>query len=72
MTTNDLLILEMVFNEPLRKTEQNTFSFLKFIIFVDLERKNKFHGNHATYRSESYYASYYSFDNFLVEKSHFF
>jgi len=32
MTLNDLLILEMVFTEPLRKTEQNTLSFLKFII----------------------------------------
>ena len=26
-----------------------SFSFLKFIIFVDLERKNEFHGNHATH-----------------------
>jgi len=42
------------------------------MIFVDSERKNEFNGNIATYRSESYYASYYSFDNFLVEKSHFF
>ena len=40
MTPNDLLTLKMVFTEPLRKTEQNTFSFFKFIIFVDLERKN--------------------------------
>ena len=51
MTPNDLLTLEMVFSEPLRKTEENTLGFLNFILFVDLERKNKFHGNHANYES---------------------
>ena len=34
------------------------------MIFVDSERKNEFNGDIATYGSESYYASYYSFDNF--------
>ena len=29
---------------------KDSFSFLKFIIFVDLERKNEFHGNIAIYR----------------------
>jgi len=29
---------------------KHSFSFLKFIIFVDLERKNKFHGNHASHK----------------------
>ena len=28
---------------------KHSFSFLKFIIFVDLEQKNKFHGKHANY-----------------------
>ena len=42
------------------------------MIFVDSERKNEFNGKIATYRSESYYASYYSLDNFLVEKPEFF
>ena len=46
-TTNDLLTLQMVFAELPRNTEQNTF-FLKFIILVDLERQNKFSGNHAS------------------------
>ena len=40
MTQNDLLTLEMVFTEPLRRTK-HSFSFLKFIIFVDLERKKR-------------------------------
>ena len=48
MTPIDLLTLKMVFTEPLKKTE-HSFSFLKFVIFVDLERKNKFHDNHATH-----------------------
>ena len=43
-------IAKMVFTEPLKKTEQNTLSLLKFIIFVDLERINEFHGNITMYR----------------------
>ena len=39
----------MVLNEPQRKNEQNTISFIKIIIFVDLERENEFNGYHATY-----------------------
>jgi len=35
MTPNDLLTLKIFFTEPPRKSEQNTLSFLKFIIFVD-------------------------------------
>ena len=38
-------IAKMVITGPLKKTEQNTLSLLKFIIFVDLERINEFHGN---------------------------
>ena len=50
MTPNDLLTLEMVFTKLLRRIEQNIlFVFLKFIIFVDLQRKNEVHGNIATY-----------------------
>ena len=30
---------------------KNFFSFLKFVIFVDLEQKNKFHGSIANYES---------------------
>ena len=29
---------------------KHSFSFLKFIIFVDLERKNEFHGSIAIYK----------------------
>ena len=50
MTPNDLLTLEMVLTEPPKNTKQILFSFLKFIILVDLERKNEFHCNIATYR----------------------
>ena len=54
MTPNDLLTLKM---EPHWTAEENwkkhSFSFLKFVIFGDLERKNEFHGNHATYESYS-------------------
>ena len=40
----------MVSSEPLGNTEQNTFfSFLKFVIFVEIERKNDFEDNHATH-----------------------
>ena len=52
MTPNELLTLKMTpglhwtVEENLTKL---SFSFLKFIIFVDLEQKNEFHGNHATY-----------------------
>ena len=47
MTQNDLLTLTMVSSEPLRKI----FTFLKFIIFVEIERKYDFNGNNATYDS---------------------
>ena len=30
----------------------NRTSSVKFIIFDDLERKNEFNGNHATYKGE--------------------
>ena len=46
MTPDDLLTLKMVIIEPPRK---HSFSFIKFVIFDDLERKNEFHGNHANY-----------------------
>ena len=49
MIPEDLLTLKMVLIEPPRKNEQNTFSFIKFVILGDLERKNEFHGNHANY-----------------------
>ena len=39
MTPDDLLNLSMVSFEPLGNTEQNTFSFLKLIIFVEIKRK---------------------------------
>ena len=32
-----------------KMAKNNSFSFLKFVIFVDLERKNEFHGSIATY-----------------------
>ena len=32
-------------NDP----SDDSFSFIKFVIFDDLERKNKFHGNHASH-----------------------
>ena len=47
MTRDGLLTLESVSSEPQRKTERNTFSFLKLIIFIEIERKNDFNGNHA-------------------------
>ena len=40
----------MAIMEPLRHTEQNTFGFLKFIIFVKLKRKNDFRGYDASYK----------------------
>ena len=50
MTTDDPLTLKMVSIEPPRKNEQkHSFSFIKFVIFGDLERRNEFHGNHASY-----------------------
>ena len=33
------------------KLNKKLFNFLKFIIFVDLEQKNEFHGNNANYDS---------------------
>ena len=41
MTPDDLLTLTMVSSEPLGKTEQNTLSFIKFIIFGDKEQKKR-------------------------------
>ena len=50
MTPNDLLTLEMVLTEPSRNTEQNTLLVsLNSLFFVDLERKNEFHGSIASY-----------------------
>ena len=49
MTPNDLLGLTRVSSEPLGNTEQNTL--LKFVIFVEIERKNDFDDNHASYES---------------------
>ena len=43
------VLQKMVLTEPSRNTKQNTFSFLKFVLVVDLERKNEFHGI-ATYK----------------------
>ena len=51
MTPDDLLSLTMVSSEPLGNTEQNTLLvFLKFVIFVEIERKNDFDDNHARHR----------------------
>ena len=48
MTPDDLLALKMVSSEPQGNTE-HSFSFLKFVIFVGIERKNDFDGNNAIY-----------------------
>ena len=50
MTPNDLLTLKMILTESPRKTEQNTLLVLKNLNFDVSERKNEFHGTHATYR----------------------
>ena len=50
MAPDDLLSYTIVSTEPLGNTEQNTFSFLKFVIFVEIERENDFNDNHANYR----------------------
>ena len=50
MTPDDLLSLTMVSSEPLGNTEQNTLLvFLKFVIFVEIERKNDYNDNHASH-----------------------
>ena len=49
MTPNDPLALKIALTEPQRKTEQNSFNFQKFNIFFELERKNDFSGNPASY-----------------------
>ena len=49
MTSGDLLTLKMVLIEPPRNIKEQSFSFPKFIIFVELERKNDFSGNLASY-----------------------
>ena len=51
MTPLDRLTLKKVLIELPRKNEQNTFSFKKLIVFGNLERKNEFHSNHASYES---------------------
>ena len=54
MTPNDLLTpqngLHWTAEENITK---HSFSFLKFIILFDLERKNEFHDNIATYDFEN-------------------
>ena len=45
MTPDDLLSLTMVSSEPLG----NNTSFLKYVIFVEIERKINFDDNHASY-----------------------
>ena len=52
MTSDDLLILEMVFTEPPRNTKQS-FCFLKFIISVELEQKSDCSGNIASHESKA-------------------
>ena len=50
MTPDDLLGLTMVSSEPLGNTELfHSFSFLKFVIFVEIGRKNDFDDTHASY-----------------------
>ena len=50
MTPDDLLSLTMVLSELLGNTEQNTLSFFKFVIFVEIRRKNDFDDNLANYK----------------------
>ena len=46
---NDRKALKIVLAEPQRNTE-HSFNFLKFSVFIELERKNDFSGNIASHR----------------------
>ena len=49
MTSNDRKALKIVLAEPQRNTE-HSFNFLKFSVFIELERKNDFSGNLAIFK----------------------
>lgn len=50
MTQDDLLTLAMISFESYKKYWiKHSFSFLKFIILVKIERKNDINGNNANY-----------------------
>ena len=48
-TPNDLFTLKMILTEPPRKVNKKLYGFKKIINLDVLERKNEFHGNHASY-----------------------
>ena len=54
MTPNDLLALNIVFNWTEKEYwTKHSFKFQKFSIYIELEQKNDFSGNIATYNLEN-------------------